>query len=131
MKRPERAGYWRLRPRSPAPGTVLGPVAAIPVGQAREYAFGIGPSAFRMLVVRTAPDAVVGYLNICPHYSQTLNRKGDAFLSGDGTSLMCSQHFALFRIEDGVCFAGACPGEALDPVPVELKEGTIRISAKD
>lgn len=123
-----RDGYWRLRPRSPAPGTVLGPLDGIAVGQAKEYVFGLGPSAFRMIVVRTAQDAVVGYLNICPHYSQTLNRKADAFLSPDGTSLMCSQHFALFRIADGVCFSGACPGEALDPVPVELHDGQIRIS---
>ena len=127
MNTPTPEGYWRLRPRSPAPGTILGPVDAIAIGQAKEYAFGVGPSAFRMIVVRTAPNAVVGYLNICPHYSQTLNRKGDEFLSPDGISLLCSQHFALFRIEDGVCFAGACPGEALDPVPVELHDGNIRI----
>ena len=34
-----------------------------------------------------------------------------------------------FRMEDGVCIEGACPGRALDPVPVEvLPGGALRIA---
>lgn len=122
-----RSGYWRLRPRCPDFGTVLGPLDEIAPGEAREYVFGAGPSAFRMFVVRCGPHGVVGYLNICPHYAQTLNRTADRFLTADRAALICSQHFALFRIADGLCFSGACEGEYLDPVPVEVVEGLIRI----
>jgi nitrite reductase/ring-hydroxylating ferredoxin subunit len=36
-------------------------------------------------------------------------------------------HFAEFRIEDGLCVAGACTGLYLDPVPVHVQDGQILI----
>jgi nitrite reductase/ring-hydroxylating ferredoxin subunit len=39
-------------------------------------------------------------------------------------------HFALFRMDDGVCVEGACPGRSLDPVPVEVTPGgALRIAS--
>ena len=119
--------YWRTRPRAPATGTVLGPLAEIAVGAAREYVFGQGPSAFRMFVVRLDGDDLRGYLNLCPHYSLPLNKAPHDFLSADGQALLCSRHFALFRKDDGLCTSGACDGERLDPVPVSLEGGMLVI----
>ncbi len=121
-------GYWRLRPRAPAPGAALGPLAQIPDPGAREYVFGKGKSAFSMFVVRRG-DEVFGYLNICPHYSSALNCRGDEFLNDDCTRIRCSAHFAEFRIEDGFGIAGAAESCWLDPVPVELVDGMIHISS--
>ena len=121
-----RAPTWRLRPRAPMPGTVLGPAAAIADGEGREYRFGAGPSAFSMLVVRRG-EAVRGYLNLCPHFSLPLNARAGQFTDPERGLVMCFNHFALFRFEDGACIEGACEGEALDPVPVEIVEGLIRI----
>jgi nitrite reductase/ring-hydroxylating ferredoxin subunit len=118
--------YWRLRPRAPAPGTVLGPLAAVPEGRGREFLFGRGPSAFSMFVVRQG-ERVWGYLNLCPHFSLKLNQRADEFLNEDGTLIRCTRHFAEFRIADGVCVAGACEGSALDPVPVRVADGQIVI----
>src|SRR5581483_12041337 len=62
---------WRLRPRAPQPGTILGPLDDIPDGDAKEYVFGRGTTVFSMFVVRRGRE-VYGYLNICPHYSSAL-----------------------------------------------------------
>jgi nitrite reductase/ring-hydroxylating ferredoxin subunit len=118
---------WRLRPHAPPPGTELGPADAIPDGQGREYVFGPAHEPFRMFVVRRGRE-VYGYLNVCPHFSLPLNYRPDQFTTRDG-EILCSMHFALFRVSDGVCIDGACPGRALDAIPVEITPaGTLRIA---
>jgi len=119
---------WRRHPHAPPPGTELGPAAAIPDGEGREFTFGPAHDAFRMFVVRRGA-ALFGYLNVCPHFSLPLNYRPDRFTTRDG-EILCSMHFALFRMADGVCIDGACPGRALDPVPVEVAPGgALRIAA--
>lgn len=115
---------WTMRPNAPASGQRLAPVHSIPDGQAKEFVFGKGVNAFRMFVVRRG-EQVFGYLNLCPHYSLPLNHRADEFMTRDGTKIMCRQHLALFRIEDGACVDGAAEGRALDPVPVEVREGMV------
>jgi nitrite reductase/ring-hydroxylating ferredoxin subunit len=117
---------WRLLPRAPAPGTPLGPLADLEDGDAREYVFGRGTTVFSMFVVRRGEE-VFGYLNICPHYSSRLNCREGQFLNSDRTRIQCSAHFAEFRIEDGYGLAGAAEGCWLDPVGVEIENGTIVI----
>ncbi len=116
MEHPDRH-YWRCRPGAPASGTILGPLGAILDGQGREFAFGGGKAPFRMFVVRQGERAW-GYVNVCPHFSLPLNYRPDEFMSSDGTLIMCTMHFALFRIEDGLCVDGTCVGHYLDPVPL-------------
>lgn len=117
-------GAWRSRPNAPEPGTVLGAAQEVPEGGAREYRFGRGRSAFGMFVVRTG-GSVRGYLNLCPHFSLPLNHARDHFVV-DG-QIMCFQHFARFRLQDGFCFEGACEGRHLDPVPVIERQGILFI----
>lgn len=119
--------YWKLRPRAPAPGTILGPLDELPDGEAKEYVLGRGVSAFSMFVVRQGAQ-LFGYLNICPHYSQPLNYRAGAFLNEAKTRIRCTMHFAEFRIEDGFGIAGAAENCWLDPVPVEIADGQIRIA---
>lgn len=119
--------YWKTRPRAPQPGTRLGPVSALGPDGTKEFVFGAGHSAFRMFVVHR-DGHLHGYLNLCPHYSSPLNIKDDEFLSADGDTLLCRRHFALFRIEDGMCISGACVGKLLDKVPVVLRDGEIEIA---
>jgi nitrite reductase/ring-hydroxylating ferredoxin subunit len=106
---------WRLRPNAPASGSVLGDAALVAEGQARQFVFGRGRSAFGMFVVRR-DGRYFGYLNLCPHYSLPLNHQADRFLN-DG-QIECVQHFARFAIEDGRCLSGACEGEGLWRIPV-------------
>ena len=121
---------WRLRPRAPQPGAVLGRLNDIPDGDAKEYVFGRGTTVFSMFVVRRGED-VYGYLNICPHYSSPLNHRADQFLNEDKTLIRCTSHFAEFRIEDGYGVRGAAEQCWLDPVPVQVENGMIVISASE
>lgn len=118
---------WKKRPYAPEVGAVLGLLEEIPDGRAKEYTFGVGIAAFRMFVVRRGDEAY-GYVNQCPHYSLPLNHRPDQFLTRDGSKIMCVQHLALFRIEDGACLDGACEGRALDPVPLAVRDGQIMIA---
>lgn len=127
MNSPPNRDYWKLRPRAPTPGARLGPLDDHPDGEAKEYVFGRGVAAFSMFVVRKGLS-LYGYLNICPHYSQPLNYRAGAFLSEDGTRIRCTMHFAEFRIEDGYGILGAAENCWLDPVPVEVVDGEIRIA---
>ncbi len=71
-------------------------------------------------------DKVYGYVNNCPHYDRApLGWKKDEFLNGAKDRIMCSAHGALFRIEDGACTIGPCLGQALQPIPVTVKDGMV------
>ena len=121
---------WRLRPRAPQPGAVLGRLEDIPDGHAKEYVFGRGTTVFSMFVVRRGED-VYGYLNICPHYSSPLNHRADQFLNEDKTLIRCTSHFAEFRIDDGYGVRGAAEQCWLDPVPVQVENGMIVIRSSE
>ncbi len=128
MLAPPNPDYWKLRPNAPAPGTILGPLVEVPDDQAKEYVFGRGISAFSMFVVRKRTQ-VYAYLNLCPHYSQPLNYRAGQFLTEDKMRIRCTMHFAEFRIDDGFGVLGAAENCWLDPVPVEIIDGQIRITA--
>ena len=127
---PGNPDYWRLRPRAPAPGTPLAPLAELPDRRGREFVFGRGVAAFSMFVVRQG-EAVYGYLNLCPHFSLKLNQRGEQFLNEDATLIRCTMHFAEFRIHDGLCVAGACESLYLDPVPLHVADGMVMIGAAE
>jgi nitrite reductase/ring-hydroxylating ferredoxin subunit len=117
---------WARRPFAPAPGTSLAPLETFPDGGAREFSFGLGLNTWRMFVLRRG-ETLYGYLNLCPHYSLPLNHRETEFMSRDGTKIMCRQHLALFRVEDGACLDGACDGRSLDAVPLRVENGQVLI----
>ena len=69
------------------------------------------------LLVAT-PDGARAYRNVCPHASIPLDRDGEPLLTADGLFLVCHNHGALFEPEDGLCVAGPCEGESLDPLRI-------------
>ena len=81
-----------------------------------------------MFVIRRG-DAVYGYENVCPHRGMPLDWKPDTFLTVDKTEIICATHGALFRIGDGECVAGPCPGARLTPVPVRVDGGLVMLEA--
>jgi nitrite reductase/ring-hydroxylating ferredoxin subunit len=70
--------------------------------------------------------AVVVYANQCPHAGHPLDWTPGRFLDPTGEMFQCASHRARFRIEDGVCVAGPCPGRSLTPVKIEIEDGVIR-----
>jgi 8-oxo-dGTP diphosphatase len=71
----------------------------------------------RGLLVAT-PDGARAYRNVCPHVPIPLDRDGEPLLTADGLFLVCRNHGALFAPEDGLCLAGPCEGESLDPLRI-------------
>ena len=68
------------------------------------------------------------YENRCPHRSIRLEWQPNQFLDYEKQFIQCAMHGALFRIEDGECIAGPCPGETLNAIPFHTKEGKIYLS---
>lgn len=68
------------------------------------------------------------YLNSCPHIGLPLEPVPDRFLDGRRERIVCSAHGARFRVEDGVCVAGPCLGEALEAVAARVEDGWVLVA---
>lgn len=81
-----------------------------------------------LFVVRKGP-LLRAWRNACPHIDGApMAWKKDAYLSADGSSIMCYAHGATFDIATGVCLRGPCEGRALTPIPLVVEpDGRLRI----
>jgi nitrite reductase/ring-hydroxylating ferredoxin subunit len=89
--------------------------------------FPPAPGGFTGLVAIRHAGAVHVYVNACPHIGTPLDWTPDRFLSVDGSRIVCATHGAEFRITDGECLRGPCFGERLEPVMVNIEDGTIYV----
>ena len=96
----------------------------------REFSWGEGDWPLSLFVVRRG-DSVWGYVNRCPHAGHELNLMPDDFLTRAGDLIMCRSHGAQFRIDDGLCVFGPCPGAQLQAVSLEIVDGCVIASAQD
>ncbi|MDG2089647.1 MAG: Rieske (2Fe-2S) protein [Gammaproteobacteria bacterium] len=76
-------------------------------------------------------DQIFVYLNLCPHLHAPLNWEPDKFLNNSCDLIQCSNHGALFDIENGECIQGPCKGQSLQAVDYEVKDGNIYIKESD
>ena len=101
--------------------TYLCRLEEVPDGASRGFD-SAGISSSPIFVVRRGTQ-VRGWLDACPHVDGApLAWRKDAYLSADGSSIVCYGHGALFDIETGVCTKGPCMGQALTPVKVHGDE---------
>ncbi len=77
------------------------------------------------IVVAQRDGQFYAYRNHCPHLGIELNFQPDVFMDLDGEYLQCANHGALFRVEDGLCVAGPCSGQALDRRSIEIRDGAV------
>jgi nitrite reductase/ring-hydroxylating ferredoxin subunit len=106
------------------PGEPLCALDDIPDGQAKGFErAGVGETG-AFFVVRRGGQ-VYGYENVCPHQFTTLDMLPDRFISKLTGAILCATHGAQFRVEDGLCVRGPCPGERLRPVAVSVENGTV------
>ncbi len=94
-------------------------------GTARGFTAGTG--GFVGLFAVRWGAAIHVYVNSCPHIGVPLDWAPDRFLNSRGDRIICSTHGAEFRITDGVCIQGPCLGEALETVPVLLRDGMVLV----
>ena len=125
---------WREHAGAPASGTALCHLDDIEPGAARVFTFGGGNARFQMFVLRWAGDAhapagLYAYANDCPHARGPLDWKPAQFLNKERTLIQCANHGARFRIADGKCVHGPCPGASLTRVPIEVADGEICVGA--
>ncbi len=115
----------------------MGPVAENPGGAASETGGGDG----RLCAIADIPDggtvriggylavrrgaSVFVYVNRCPHIGAPLDFRPGQFLNLEKTHILCSLHWALFNIEDGLCVAGPCAGDRLQAVATEVRDGIL------
>jgi nitrite reductase/ring-hydroxylating ferredoxin subunit len=86
--------------------------------------FTIGGRGLRILVARRG-GALYAYVNRCPHVGTPLDWSADEFMDTERCHLLCATHGALFRVDDGVCIAGPCQGDRLEPFPIAVRDGTV------
>jgi nitrite reductase/ring-hydroxylating ferredoxin subunit len=77
-----------------------------------------------LLLVRQGAR-VFAYRNACPHTGAPLDWVPGRFLSLDRKHIQCATHDALFRIADGLCVSGPCPGARLAAVPLMVRAGEV------
>lgn len=81
----------------------------------------------RFLFVVKKRGSLFIYQNRCPHVGLPLNWMPDQFLDVDRELIQCSSHGALFRIDNGQCVSGPCPGQRLRAIEFVEVEGKIYI----
>lgn len=94
---------------------------------ARGFTIGEGNWPLRGFVVLHREE-IRGYLNRCPHAGHPLNLRPDAFLTPDGTLLLCSSHGAVFDKLSGYCIAGPCAGRSLESIPLKIESGFVMLA---
>lgn len=95
-------------------------------GGSRRFTAEIDGRPTAILAVRQAND-VHAYVNSCPHVGAPLDFLPGKFLNAEGTHILCANHGALFRIEDGECVSGPCAGDSLTPVKIAVEDGFVRL----
>lgn len=114
-------------PARPASGTVLCALDEIPSPGSKGFRFREGEALFAGFVVRQG-ETLVGYVDSCPHAGWPLAGFAGRYLTRENDYILCAGHGALFKIEGGACVAGPCPGEALTPWPVAIRDGQIVVA---
>lgn len=107
----------------PRPMRTLCRLDDLPEGASK--GFPPAPGGFAGLFAVRQGDTVHVYVNACPHLGVPLDWMPDRFLSTDGRRIVCATHGAEFRIADGLCLQGPCQGDHLEPVMIQIKDGTV------
>jgi len=106
---------------APGPTQLLCRLEEVPDGGSRGFTLrGGGGRDVRAFAVRRG-ETLWAYLNVCPHRGTPLDWRPHDFLDREARHILCATHGAVFRIEDGVCIAGPCPGEQLTPLALERR----------
>lgn len=72
-------------------------------------------------VIITQRDGMFyAYRNSCPHLNISLEFQDQQFMDMDREYLICANHGALFRVEDGHCVFGPCVNQHLTSVAIAV-----------
>ena len=83
----------------------------------------VGDTRIAAFVVRLAGQ-LHAWQNRCPHRGTDLDWMPGEFFDDEGRHLVCATHGALFAPDSGLCVAGPCKGQSLQPA-VLPNDGTV------
>ena len=109
------------------PHVVLTEAERQEIARGRFVRVGRGPETF---LVGRGEAGWRAYANVCRHRALPLDLGASSPMSDDGRYLLCHQHGALYRLEDGKCVVGPCAGEWLTPVPVRQDQDALALGAE-
>ncbi|WP_128477608.1 Rieske (2Fe-2S) protein [Halorussus pelagicus] len=78
-------------------------------------------------ILTKVDGTVTGWLNRCMHFQHIRLDKGTGAPKRNG-ELVCANHGALFEGDSGRCTHGPCEGAYLDPIEVEVSDGTVYLT---
>ena len=79
-----------------------------------------------LIAVRRGPRVFV-YRSVCRHQDLPLDFTPGQFLNAERTHILCTNHGALFRIEDGVCVWGPCLDRRLRALATRVTGETVTL----
>lgn len=112
---------WQQYRSAPALGTRLVRLDDVAPGSTLSLTLQGEHGSFPLLLVRL-DDALLAYVNACPHQYLPLDQRGKRVLSQDGEQLRCTNHDATFSARSGEGTGGLGLDCALDPVPVSVDD---------
>ncbi|MGQ0711300.1 MAG: Rieske (2Fe-2S) protein [Rhodoferax sp.] len=123
---------WNTLPNAPAPGSVLGHLAALDDGAAAVHTWpdtsAQPDKPFRYLLTRSGAQ-VRAFVNRCAHFGVPLAQTQEHLRSIPHQRITCNVHYAHYGWNDGRCLGGECAGEGLLPIPVQVRDdGSICVS---
>jgi nitrite reductase/ring-hydroxylating ferredoxin subunit len=98
-------------------------------GQVHVVPLGRDPDGYmrEALIVRDVTGTLRAYRNLCKHLPIPLDGGSREFMDASGQYLECGTHGATYRPEDGLCIAGPCEGERLDPLALVDDDGQLTL----
>lgn len=114
---------WKSYDGAPAPGARLCALSEVP----EPGVLSLELDGFPLLLASDGAQ-IKAFVNACPHQFLPLDHRGRKLLSADGTVLRCSNHGAGFLLTTGEGVEGLGLGECLDPVPIDVREGTVFVA---
>ena len=120
------AGRKRAAEKAPELEGGLCRLNDLPDGGSNGFFTETGDGRLLYMAIRRG-DEVFVYENKCPHTGMPLDFQPGRVLTSDGALILCSNHGAKFRIEDGFCVSGPCQGDRLRAVATEIRQGRVYV----
>jgi nitrite reductase/ring-hydroxylating ferredoxin subunit len=108
----------------------LCPASEIPDPGSRAFSLNFHDASLDVFVVHSNAS-FHAYVNSCPHTGANLEWQEDQFLDMDKAFIHCSTHDALFEIDSGLCIAGPCVNQFLQPLILSQEDGILLLEIPD
>jgi len=102
-------------------------MADIPDPGSAGFAIKVGERAMRLMVIRQGATVHI-YENSCPHRRLPLDFKPGHFLDAEQKHILCTNHIALFQIDDGLCIDGPCRGASLNKFSATVLDDAVFVT---